>query len=287
MPFETDSHETAWLFRQADSHEIDAPNVSTQFSAEASRGTVQFHTRTHEVTGIGEGEARQKGARTCSREPALHDVTRTDADRQGSPRTGSREPELHVNIPRARDSIRRMLTTWASRAESELFDIYQVKDEDLPKFQRHSADTTPPSERWVFPAWSKSSPHPRSCPDGRAWRTLGRKIQNLSLATGRASHDILVSIRRWRPPMAFIKADPPLENPKLIVDAVRAQRNFWRNFKVADLPLVQFETLSDTAAALASQFEKRHRLLSSKGWQRWCRTCGQQCPHQVGKATRN
>ena len=42
--------------------------------------------------------------------------------------------------------------------------------------------------------------------------------------------------------------------------------------EVADLPLSQFEALSTAAADIAAQFEKRHRIITSKGWQRWCRT---------------
>ena len=82
----------------------------------------------------------------------------------------------------------------------------------------------------------------------------------------------LWSLRRWRPPTAFISEDPLLGNLQLIIEAARKQRRFWKKIAVSDLQLVQFEALSTAAAGIAAQFERRHRLIPSKGWQRWCRT---------------
>ena len=81
----------------------------------------------------------------------------------------------------------------------------------------------------------------------------------------------MVCIRRWRPPMAFVRNDPSLEEPLKIIEAARVQRRFWRKVTVADLQLISIEGLSQAAADIAEQFERRHRQVTSKGWQRWCR----------------
>ena len=71
--------------------------------------------------------------------------------------------------------------------------------------------------------------------------------------------------------MGMIRALDDATQFVTVVEAVRAQRRYWRSIRLTELDLVDFEALQHAATAVAQQLEKRFQYTASKGWQRWCK----------------
>ena len=166
--------------------------------------------------------------------------------------------------------VRSLVQQRSTRAESELLDVCQIPDAQRPMYQRNRMQ--PQYAKYAFPAWSKSALAARTCPGGVAWRVLSRRIARVAAEGGAAKHDMLVALRRWRPPMLYMHSDSPPADAVSIQLAARTQRRFWRRVRPADLQYVDVEPLRLAAESIANQLDRRHQQIHSRGWQRWCRT---------------
>ena len=184
-----------------------------------------------------------------------------------------------------------LIQHWSVIAERQLTDVYQIPDERNQEYLRYqvslarSVTATEPRRaeeaipedealselsKVTYPAWSKSGYHAKAIPDATAWRNLSKRASRLSTSTGPARLQLLVSLRKWRPPMAIQEEDPVLANQLKVRTAFRTQRTFWRSLKPEDVEYLELNSIIQAANGIAEALEKRYKDTSSKAWERWC-----------------
>ena len=199
-----------------------APNQDANAMHEVSTGTPQVFRKTAGPALREDSRAAAANARYCEETPGLAFPLQGDVQQAASANGYS--------------YVQTLTRRWAQLAESELLDVYQIPDTQRTPYQRNHMQ--PQFAQWTFPAWSKSALTAKTCPDGVAWRTLSRRIARITQARGRAQHELLISVRRWRPPMLFLRSDSLPEDASHIRTAARMQRSFWRRCRLTDLAFV-------------------------------------------------
>ena len=84
--------------------------------------------------------------------------------------------------------------------------------------------------------------------------------------------NLLVMLRKWRPPRAIAKEDPALEASLSLKAAAAATRRFWRQIHAADVEWLDLKPLERSATAIARQLEYRYLTQASCKWREWART---------------
>ena len=121
-----------------------------------------------------------------------------------------------------KDFVRGIIQHWSYMAERHLTDVYQIPGTVSPLHRRYEGSFArtrhePPDEEQVVldslskvvtPAWCQGSGNPKACPDAQAWRNLSKRASLLSASQGMARLQLLVSLRRWQPPMLIAQSDP-------------------------------------------------------------------------------
>ena len=182
--------------------------------------------------------------------------------------------------------MRGLIQHWSVLAERALTDVYQIPDTVSGLHHRYDGSLTrsgnePPDEvhkvlaassKVVRAAWCRGSDHPKACPDARAWRNLCTRAALLNQSRGLARLQLLVSLRKWRPPIVIQHADSTLATALKLKEAARHQRRFWRQLKPDDIDYIELQPLIEAAQGIAEALEKRYKEQSSKAWARWCQS---------------
>ena len=163
-------------------------------------------------------------------------------------------------------------------------EVYQIPDAVSPLRHRYDCSLTrnshePPDEvqavlnsasKVVTPALCRGSERPKACPDAIAWRSLSKRAALLETSHGMGRSQLLVSLRKWRPPMLVHQEDPTIAATLKLQEAAAQQRRFCRQFRPADADIIDLRPLIDAAEGVADVLEKRYRDQRSKAWERWC-----------------
>ena len=169
--------------------------------------------------------------------------------------------------------LQRMLNDWSAAAAAELQAIFQVS----PSAQPLNGDVSPsrppggPASKLVYPAWTKSASYPRACKDATAWRCYEKAICDLQHATGKGIQQLIVRLRKWKPPNDIAKSDPAFALQHTLQHAAAAARRFWRQVTAPDVEWLDFSDVRRTAADIAQQLERRYLQQSSVKWRHWIR----------------
>ena len=142
------------------------------------------------------------------------------------------------------------------------------------EFFRESVPSWPSEEEALaglshmqYPAWTKFSfLHPRACPDAQAWRTLATRIRLFANSHNVERQQLLVSLRKWKPPMEIAKPDPDTAATLGLHAAAQAQRKYWKKLRLIDFDTQTFEGLEQAAITIAMELEKRYKQLRSVAW---------------------
>ena len=121
------------------------------------------------------------------------------------------------------------------------------------------------------PARGRGGIYPRACPDAAAWRNLSARAALLDTSQGEGRHELLVSLRRWAPPMSIEADDSQLALRLKLREAASAQRAFWRRVRYRDVGRVDFQPMIAAADDIAAALEKRYKDIQSKAWEHWCK----------------
>ena len=176
--------------------------------------------------------------------------------------------ELAVNPPRGKEDLQKVYDCWAGLAESELLGLYHVGPLEQGKYRGRGGQ---PRLVWKRMDKVKSSAYPRTSAEGRGWRWVADRLEDLAdlqLAgterTLETRRHLLTSLRKWRPRDWGAEGQPERVASE---EEVADFRGWIRGDVYNDLQGVMEVVL--WARGLAAKAHSRFRTAADRTWREW------------------